>query len=296
MLELIPLAMTLAALAGYGTGLHRLRRRGVRWPVTQVAAMLAGSFCTAAAVLPPIASHDELFPVHVGQHLLLGMAAPAFLALSAPVTLALRTLPRRPRRILLRLLRSIPVAVLAAPATAVVLDLGGLYALYLTGLYQAAEHNDLVHAAVHVHMFLAGCLFSWAVIGLDPVRRRPGTWVRLTALIIAAAGHDTLSKLIYPWNLPVGGGPIASRHTGAELMYYGGTVIEVALAAIVIAQWYLISGRALARTRRRSQSAGPQPPIALPTRRRGLAPLPLSHLGRSGRGTRAGHKRAPTAQ
>jgi putative membrane protein len=42
----------------------------------------------------------------------------------------------------------------------VVLDLGGLYALYLTGLYQAAEHDDLVHAAVHVHMFLAGCLLS----------------------------------------------------------------------------------------------------------------------------------------
>ena len=150
--------------------------------------MLAGSFCTAAAVLPPIASHDELFPVHVGQHLLLGMAAPAFLAMSAPVTLALRTLPRRPRRILLRLLHGFPVAVLAAPATAVVLNLGGHYALYPTGLYQAAEHDDLVHAAVHMHMFLAGCLLSWAVIGLDPVRRRPGTWVRLTALIIAAAG------------------------------------------------------------------------------------------------------------
>jgi len=296
MLELIALAMTLAALAGYGTGLHRLRRCGVRWPVTRVAAILTGSLCVAAAVLPPIASHDELFSVHVGQHLLLGMAAPAFLALSAPVTLALRTLPRRPRRILLRLLHSFPVAVLVAPAAAVVLDLGGLYALYLTGLYQAAEHNDLVHAAVHVHMLLTGCLLSWAVIGIDPVRRRPGTWVRLTALIIAAAGHDTLAKLIYAWNLPAAGGPIASRHTGAELMYYGGTVIEVALAAIVMAQWYLVSGRALARTRRRSQSAGPQPPIAPPTRRRGSAPLPLSHLGRISRNARTGHKRTPTAQ
>jgi hypothetical protein len=75
---------------------HRLRRRGVRWPVTRAAAALAGSLCAAAAVLPPIASHDEVFPVHVAQHLLLGMAAPAFLALSAPVTLALRTLPSRP--------------------------------------------------------------------------------------------------------------------------------------------------------------------------------------------------------
>jgi hypothetical protein len=26
-----------------------------------------------AAVLPPVASHDEIFPVHVAQHLLLAM-------------------------------------------------------------------------------------------------------------------------------------------------------------------------------------------------------------------------------
>jgi putative membrane protein len=296
MLELIPLAMPLAVLAGYGTGLHRLRRCGVRWPVTRVAAMLSGSLCVAAAVLPPIASHDELFPVHVGQHLLLGMAAPAFLALSAPVTLALRTLSRHPRRILLRLLHSVPVAVLAAPATAVVLNLGGFYALYLTGLYQAAEHNTLVHAVVHVHMFLAGCLFSWAVIGIDPVRRRPGSRVRLTALIIAAAGHDTLAKLIYAWNLPAGGGPAAGRHAGAELMYYGGTVIEVALAAVVMAQWYQISGRALTRTRRRSQSAGPQLPIAPRTRASRLGSSAAQPSRSISRGARAGHKRTPRAQ
>ena len=118
-----------------------------------------------------------------------------------------------------------------------------------------------------MHMFLAGCLFSWAVIGIDPVRRRPGTWVRLTTLIIAAAGHDTLSKLIYAWNLPAGGGLIASRHTGTELMYYGGTVIEIALAAVVMAQWYLVSGRALARARRRSQSLGPQLAVTAATTR-----------------------------
>ena len=120
--------------------------------------------------------------------------------------------------------------------------------------------------------------------------------MRLTALIIAAAGHDTLSKLIYAWNLPAGGGPIASRHAGAELMYYGGTVIQVALAAVVMAQWYLASGRALTRTRRRSQSLGLQLPFALPRRRRGWAPLPLSHLGRISRSARTGHKRTPTTQ
>jgi hypothetical protein len=64
---------------------------------------------------------------------------------------------------------------------------------------------------------------------------------------------------------------------------------EVTLAAVVMVQWYLVSSRALARTRRRSDSAGPQLPIALPTRRRGGAPLPLSQLGRTSRGARTGH-------
>jgi putative membrane protein len=265
MLDLIPLGLMLAALTGYGMAVHALRQRGDQWPAARPACMLAGSLCVAAAVLPPVGSHDQFFPVHVAQHLLLGMGAPAFLALSAPITLALRTLRGGPRRLLLRLLHSLPAAILTAPATAVVLDLAGLYALYLTGLYRAAERQEVVHAAVHVHMFLTGCLLSWVIIGIDPARRRPGTTARLAALIAAAAGHDTLAKLMYAWHLPVGAGPLTTRHSGAELMYYGGTLIEVTLAVIVMTQWYLATGRALTRARRRSA-----------TPRHRTAPLPIS--------------------
>jgi putative membrane protein len=254
MLELIPLAVTLLTLIGYGTALSRLRRRGDQWPASRTACLVAGSLCMSAAVLPPISSNDDLFPVHIVQHLLLGMTGPAFLALSAPVTLALRTLPPRPRRAFLRLLHSNPVAAVSAPAISVIPDLGALYALYLTGLYKAAEHDNLIHAALHMHMVLAGCLLSWAVIGIDPVRRRPGIPVRLAALVIAGAGHDILSKLMYAHNLPAGGGSIADRHMGAELMYYGGTIIDVALAIILMTQWYQSTGRELARTARRSTS------------------------------------------
>jgi putative membrane protein len=257
MLELIPLALTLLTVVGYAVALTRLRRRGDRWPASRTICLLAGSLCVAAAVLPPVSSHDGLFPVHITQHLLLGMTGPALLALSAPVTLALRTLPRAPRRALLRVLRSRPVTVLSAPATAVILNLGGLYALYLTGLYNAAEHNDLIHAAVHLHMFLAGCLLSWAIIGIDPIRRRPGLRVKLATLAIAGAGHDTLTKLMYAHNLPAGGGSITDRHIGAELMYYGGTIIDLALAIIVMTQWYQATGRELARAARRS-APGPR--------------------------------------
>ena len=85
MLELIPLALTLLAGVGYSLAWYRLDRRGHRWPTRRAACMLAGSLCVGVALLPPVASHDDRFEVHVVQHLLLAMAAPVFLALSAPV-------------------------------------------------------------------------------------------------------------------------------------------------------------------------------------------------------------------
>jgi putative membrane protein len=253
MLELIPVVLTILAAAGYGTARAHLRRRGHDWPASRTACLLAGSVCVCAAVLPPLSSHDGYFPVHVVQHLLLGMAGPALLALSAPVTLLLRALPRRTHRSAVRLLHSRPVRVVSSLPAAVILDIGGLYLLYLTGLYQAAEDNDLIHAAVHLHMFLAGCLLSWALIGLDPVRHRPGVRGRLAALVIAGAAHDTLAKVMYAHGLPAGAGSLASRHIGAEFMYYGGTVIEIALAIALMAQWYKAGGRALARSARQKR-------------------------------------------
>jgi putative membrane protein len=251
MTELPPLTLPLLIAGGYLTGVRRLRRRGDRWPPARTACLLAGTLCVACALLPPVSTHDELFGVHVLQHLLLGMTGPALLALSAPITLALRTVPRRVRRVLLGALHSRLAAFIVAPAFAVIADLGSLYALYLTRLYAAAERNGLIHAAVHLHLFAVGCLLSWALIGADPVRRRPAIRGRLIVLVIAAAGHDTLSKLMYARELPFGGGSIAARHFGAELMYSGGTAVDVALAVIIMTQWYQSTGRALLREQRR---------------------------------------------
>jgi putative membrane protein len=189
------------------------------------------------------------------SHMLLSMVAPIGLVLAAPVTLALRTLPAGLRRALLTLLRSRAATLLGTPLFAAVVNLAGPYALYLSGLYRAAQHNGLLHAGVHLQMLSAGCLLSWAVIGLDPVRRRPTTSTKLAALVTVAAGHDVLAKLLYAHQLPAGGGSRAEREFGAELMYYGSTVFDVLLAVVVMAQWYRAGSRELRRTARASQRA-----------------------------------------
>ena len=101
--------------------------------------LLAGSLCVAAAVLPPVATHDGLFAVHIGQHLLLGMTGPAF-----PGTIRARH-PRAPG---------------AAPRAA---------PHHSAGCAQAARSRSCRGDPC--------CLLSWAIIGIDPIRRRtaPGT-------------------------------------------------------------------------------------------------------------------------
>jgi putative membrane protein len=243
------LQLLLAAAAGYAVGVHRLRARGHHWPVTRSAAAAAGLCCLALAILP--APPGTGFPGHVVQHLLMAMLAPLLLALSAPVTLALRTAPVRTRRLMVAALHSRMIRTLMTAPVVLFLDVGGLYAYYLSPLYDVAHHQQWVQALVHLHMFLAGCLLSWYLVGRDPIPRRPTLPVTLGVLLAAGAGHDILAKLLYAEHNPTVDGSPIQLHLGAQMMYYGGNVIEVLLAVIVMTDWYQRSGRRLARERRR---------------------------------------------
>ena len=249
--------------AGYAVGVKRLRARGVRWPIHRSASFTAGLLCLAVAVLPlpgPLAE----FPAHVAAHLLMAMLAPLLLALSAPITLLLRTTHGRVRSVPLGVLHSRWARLILLGPVIIVLDIGGLYAFYLTPLYELAHHNEALKAVVHLHMFLTGCLLSWYLVGADPIKHRPGIRMSLAVLLLIAAAHDMLEKVMFAHQLPSGAGAPADIEFGAQLMYYGGTVVELALAVTVLLRWYRRTGRSYRReelrsaTRRRND-AGPAP-------------------------------------
>lgn len=248
------LAAVPLVLAGgcYASGVARLRRRGDSSSPVRSTAAVAGLSVLAVALLPPLATHADAFAVHVGQHLLVSGLAPLLLALSAPVTLALRTLPPVSRRHLLRVLHSRPARVGLHPLPVLGLNLGGLYAFYLTPLYALAQGQPLLHVAVHLHMLLAGCLLTWYLVGIDPMPRRAHVGTRLLVLVTAAAGHDVLAKLLYAHALPLGAGTAAEVRAGAQLMYYGGALVELLVAVTLLASWYTRGGRELRRQRRRA--------------------------------------------
>src|SRR5690606_13498034 len=114
--------------------------------------------------------------------------------------------PARTARRAVAFLATRPVRFLIHPATAAVLDMGGMYLLYLTPLYALSLHDPLVHVLVHVHFVVSGYLFTWSIAGTDPAPRRPGMPLRLAVLVIASGAHATLAKLMYAHGFPRGTG------------------------------------------------------------------------------------------
>lgn len=243
----------LAAIsAAYLVAAGRTRSRGRGWSGWRSAVFLVGTGLLAVAVSPPVGAwaHHDLRG-HMLQHLLIGMFAPLALVLATPATLLLRTLSVPSARRLAALLKSCPVGRITHPATALLLDAGALYVLYLTPLFAATLASPYLHGVVHLHFFAAGFLFAWSIAGRDPAPHRPGFGTRLGVLFVAIAAHSTLAKLMYAHGWPRGTHhDLEQIRAAARLMYYGGDVAELLLAIALFAAWYRAGGRQLARRSR----------------------------------------------
>ncbi|WP_223832714.1 cytochrome c oxidase assembly protein [Streptomyces venezuelae] len=251
--ELIAVVGAVLVAGGYLLAARRLRRRGDAWSPWRDVSFGAGAAGVVWAAMGPLPGGP--FTAHMGRHLLVGMAAPLLLVLARPLTLALRgPAPGAARRGLLAMAHSRPVGWLVFPPLAALLDVGGLWVLYRTPLFAGMGHEPWPHALVHAHVLAAGLLFAFAVCRLDPVRRRWGLAVRGATLLAAGAAHAVLAKTLYATAPPGTSFAAGDLRTGSQLMYYGGDLVEAALAAVVAASWYRAAGRAQRRQRRRASA------------------------------------------
>lgn len=234
----MPLLATALVTAGgvYLLGVWSAHRRGHPWPAHRTGLWVLGVASALAALVGPLAelAHADL-RAHMVGHVLLGMAAPLLLVSAAPVTLALRAVPVHRARVLARALRSAPVAVLTHPIPAAVLSVGGLWLLYRTGLYDAALRDPLLHTAVHAHVLAAGYLFTASLVGPDPAPHRATLGVRATVLVVAVAAHNVLAKLLVA--APPAGVDPDRAEVAAQIMYYGGFPVEIALLVLLGREW-----------------------------------------------------------
>jgi putative membrane protein len=214
----------------------QVARRG--WNPWRTAAWGSGSAVLALGLMPqylPFPAGD--FRQHMLQHLLLGMLAPLGLVMAAPITLTLRTAPTRFGRAIVRMLRSRPIRLWVNPITALVLNPGGMAALYFTPFYMAMMMHPGLHYLVHFHFVAAGCLYVWVIAGPDPAPHRLSVPARLVVLGFAVIIHSVMAQMLYAgWfvTIPV---PPDQLRRGAELMYYGGDITEMLLAFAMVSTW-----------------------------------------------------------
>jgi putative membrane protein len=181
--QLEPLVLVpLLALGGlYLVGARRLGRlhRGVSGPERRQRCFFLAAYLTlAVALLSPLHSFsEELFVVHMVQHVLLMSVAAPLLLLANPMPIMLWSLPAERRAAVghllaaerwpIRLLRQ-----LTRPAVAWWLFVADLWLWHQPAAYQAALENEWLHLVQHLLFFGTAVLFWWPVIGPAPLRSR----------------------------------------------------------------------------------------------------------------------------
>ncbi len=259
-------AIAVVMAVGYVASASAQIQRGRHWPAVR-------TWCFVGAVMSVVWSlWTPLLPFepgdlrqHMLQHLIVGMYAPLGVVLAAPLTLALRTLPRARSRQVGSLLRSRPMRFVTHPVVALVVNVGVLVALYLTPLYGWVNQHPPAHLVVYLHFFAAGCLFAWVIAGADPVPHRWSVPRRLVLIGFAVAAHAAIAQLVYAG---IGTHLAASdteRRAAGDLMYYGGDIAEILLAAAILSTWRTTS---LDRASRHGRSDRRHQPLASARRQR----------------------------
>ena len=231
--------LPMVVLTLYLAGAARTRRSG-GWSTWRLVSFATGIALLMIAGSPLIAgwAHHDLRG-HMVQHLLLGMFAPLALVLGAPGTLLLREIPAAVARRIVAVLDTPAVRGLIHPLTAALLDIGGMYLLYLTPLYAWTLTDPALHGLLHVHFVVAGYLFTWSIAGPDPAPHRPGFGIRLAVLFLATAAHANLGKIMYGYAYPRGtSADLAEIRSAAQWMYYGGDLAELLLIVAFFAMWF----------------------------------------------------------
>jgi cytochrome c oxidase assembly factor CtaG/putative copper export protein len=259
-------------VALYAAGVLALRRRGDRWPVGRSIAWGAGWLVFAYATIGGLGLYSHvLFSAHMAAHMLVSMLAPVLLVAGAPATLALRTLPgprvkgeRSPRQLLLGALHSPVARVLTHPVVAFVIFVGSIYALYFSSLFPWLMNSHLGHTAMQVHFLLAGLLFFYVIIGVDPRPRPIHPLLSVGLLFVATALHaffslalmssrDVLAESYYgSLQRPYAQDLLADQHLGGGISWGLGELPIVLVLGVILVRWVRADDR---EARRRDRAA-----------------------------------------
>src|SRR4051812_11025967 len=256
-LVVLPLFVTLVL---YVLGLRRLwRRAGAGGGISQwsAASFFAGWLTTVVAVISPVAWLSEiLFSVHMTQHTLLMLVAAPLLAFGQPLLAWLWAFDDTRREQVARPFRGAGVVTMwhhaTSPLAVFLIQAAALWLWHIPSWYEAALHNDAIHAFEHVCLVLAGSLFWWAMV--RGRYGRLGYGLAVVYVFLTAVHSGTLGALLTiapdPWYGSYvrqarawGIDPLDDQQLAGLLMWIPAGVIFIVLGLGLMAAWLGESGK-----------------------------------------------------
>jgi putative membrane protein len=274
-----PLVTTglLVAVSVYWWAWRRVQASGERLPPSWYAWSFAGGIgFLAFSLLGPLETYNEnLFTLHMAQHLIIMQIATPMILLGRPVHLLLRAMAPRTTKQTVSFLfgKSGPrylVLAVTAPIIAFVLFNGNLGLWHLPMFYDAALRGEWVHHFQHILFAGFAMIYWWTII--DPVPRHHRileVWamgsVFLSMMISSIIGAIiTLSNsVLYSFYLeaanPWGWSPLVDQQVGGLIMWVGSfflyLIVLFALLAKLLQRDELNAELEVQRARAREQAA-----------------------------------------
>ncbi|MCA9949261.1 MAG: cytochrome c oxidase assembly protein [Anaerolineales bacterium] len=233
----------------YVTGWIRLRKRTyvsrrrnrphlvVWW---RLIAYLSGLILVGVALMSPIdVLSQQLFFMHMIQHLLLIMIAPPLLMIANPMPFLLWGLPTRWRhkagRVLSYLLhresstRNLVVK-LTAPGIIFMFWIISVIGWHDPTLYNAALRYEIIHDIEHLFFFAAGMLFWWHVTGAGPRLHKQFGIVARIVFVLAAVPPNMFLGIV----LAFASVPIYSYYEGVPRLWVNDVVIDQTIGGVIM--------------------------------------------------------------
>jgi putative membrane protein len=235
------IGLPLAALL-YARGLRNLGPRKRYHATWRPWAFYGGLATLAVALLGPM-DHlsDELFYVHMSQHLMLTLIGAPLVLLGAPMLPILRGIPRRMRRkLFIPVAKSLPVRAalrtITLPLVAWMLFVFVFALWHVPAFFEAALDNEALHLLEHLVFAGLGYGFWWNVIDPLPLRPNLSYLVRVPYIFITVVPTFILGAFLtfsdagwygrYELTAPLYGlTGLDDQQIGGVIMWIGGSFI-----------------------------------------------------------------------
>ncbi len=216
-------------------------------PGSRTAAFLGGLLLLLVALQSPIdAFADDLFSVHMLQHLLLSFVVAPLLVLGAPVTLLLRASHGGlRRRLLIPILHSRLVRVVLFPPLTWLLFAATMWLVHFSPLFEMALENEAVHQLEHVLLLGTGVLFWLPAIGSEPLPWRMSWSLRLLYLFVGMPLTSLLGLVLYSQTFVLyphylsrlGSAALDDQRAAGTIMWVGSDFISMIAIGLLVWGW-----------------------------------------------------------